>query len=305
MIRIRKLTAKDLPEVRQMDPDFFLMLTEHQDVLRDCVHTAYAGRRFLGACFLYAGPSFLKIFEKELPVYHLHMMISSVSGTEEEADTLSCLTDALRKDTRRIRKNFPRKKIVLRTWVRENAVYAQDFFLYKGFRAVREMKEFTFDLTADIPAPVFPEGLHPEILDAADREQLKAYEKGSNEAFRVANSLGDVLFQCRDGKGKIYVLRAPEGRVLSGILTFRLSDTECAAENIFTVPDRQKEGLAGGLLDHALREMKENGYKTAVLSVFGEDVVSCSFYRNRGFSARDSRLELWYDDTNVTDIPLY
>lgn len=304
MIRIRKLTAKDLPKVRQMDPDFFLTLMEHKDVLLDCVYTAYAGRRFLGACFLYAGPSFLKIFERELPVYHLHMMIASVSGTEEEADALSRLTDALMKDTQRIRKNFPRKKIVLRTWVRESAVYTRDFFLYKGFRPVREMKEFAFDLTADLPAPVFPEGLQPETLDIMEQEQLKAYEKSSNEAFLVTNSLSDVLFQCRDGNGKIYVLRE-EGRVLSGILAYQINDDACAAENIFTVPDHQKEGLAGSLLMHVLHEMKKKGHKTVILSVFEEDAAAIRFYQDKGFYARDSRLELWYDDGNVTDIPLY
>ena len=288
-----------------MDPDLFLMLTEDVDVLKEYAHAAYSGNRFLGAAFLYQGPSFRFIEQRELPVYHLHMMISTVSGDEIEYAAISRLMDQLISDVEEIKSRYSGKKIVLRAWVQEEEKAALEFFLEKGFSIARVMPEFCFDLNEEIEEPSFPEGLKPEILSLNDPMAFAAFIESCEESFFVANSPEALRFQCASSGGKMYALRDTNGRVISGVITWDVDEESAATENIFTVPDRRKEGLAGSLLNHVLLILKHEDKKWAILSVFGEDANAIRFYLKRGYILTDSRYELWYDTEKRDFTPLY
>lgn len=304
MIRLLGIKEKDLEKVRILDPDFFSMLTGSGDVIRSSVRGAYQGQRFLGAAFLYAGPSYLVIEERKLPVYHLHFRMLSVPGEERQAEAIDLLTDALIQDTETIRKAHPGKRIVLRTWVREEEKALQEFYLFKGFHVARVMPRLVFDLQEEFEKPSFPEGLRPELLKM-DEESLQAYKKSNQAAFYVADSLEALKLQCRLYDGKIYVLRGKDRRVLSSVTCWKNSETSASTENVFTIPEKQRQGLMDALLFHVLSELQKEGYKEAELSVFGNDSRALQFYLKRGYVLRDSRLELWYDSAKISDLPLY
>ena len=305
MIKIVPLAEQDLAKVREMDPDLFLMLTEDGDVLKEYAHSAYSGERFLGAAFLYQGPSFRVIGQRKLPVYHLHMMISTVPGDEMEYAAINRLMDQLISDVEEIRSLYPGNKIVLRAWVQEEEKAALEFFFEKGFSIARVMPEFTYDLSEEVEEPLFPEGMKPEILSMEDAASFEAFVKSSEESFFVANSPEALHFQCTSANGKIYVLRDPDGRVVSGVVRWDIDQGAAATENIFTVPDHRNKGLAGALLNYVLLELQKEHKEWAVLSVFGEDSNALQFYLKRGFVLSDSRYELWYDTEKRDSMPLY
>jgi len=64
---------------------------------------------------------------------------------------------------------------------------------------------------------------------------------------------------------------------------------------VATRPERQRQGLAAMLLDHALAEVFGEGAVTAVLEVRRGNAAAQGLYRSRGFEVVAERLR-YYDD---------
>ena len=280
---VKALSAREFTELqgrKQYFPESFFAALDENDV-------------FSGFCYLYPDATFLQVEKRELPYYYIHGVFLAVPGSPEEVECTALLLERLQECYEDIREDYPRKRIILRTWCRAGALAKLEFLTGFGFRAMNVTqvmeKVLSEEFTDSDPAPV-EMSLKKELAP----EEIPDYLSANENAFSVPDSMEELKLKL-SGPGGGIALAKKEGKIIASVTVWEEDNETASTENIFCVDRYRNRGITTALILFTHRYLFAAGYKKARLTVFGDNLPAMNLYLKLGYEITDVILEMHYE----------
>ena len=85
------------------------------------------------------------------------------------------------------------------------------------------------------------------------------------------------------------------GSLIATVMTWRIDRETAATENICCREDFRRLGVTTGILANVLEELREEGFKTARLNIFSDNIPAYRLYRNLGYEIVRNLIEYHYE----------
>ena len=192
-------------------------------------------------------------------------------------------------------RGFPRVEVV---------AAAEDAPLYSavqrnGYALDREILRMWRVLAADLPEPVWPDGVTVRTYTDADAERVHALldeqYAGWDPTYVGRSHAGWLAFMTdhEDFDPEMWFLVERDGELIAGALHWRASDRRGWVKDIVVRKSERGRGLAKALLHHAFRAYAERGVERVGLKVDSTNPTGApQLYERLGF-VTDQRLEIW------------
>lgn len=182
----------------------------------------------------------------------------------------------------RAKADFPQKKAVLTVFITAEEFDETQALLHGGFVYNEVIPVLKYDIKDTVTHNALPNGVTIEKVgrdDDAIGEYLAATGAANNGH---ADSKAEYMF--RSGDESFLSFRAVYGgKTVGGISVWNIGEKHCATENIFTIPEFRKKGIASELIATAFEEIKNRGATKATLSMLGSNVKAMRLYQKIGY----------------------
>ncbi|HAG70392.1 MAG TPA: hypothetical protein DCL38_10550 [Lachnospiraceae bacterium] len=302
-----KITAYDPKfdrELKELDPDIYLEVKHHRDVMKNDILAAVtekSGKAVLcGIGYLLASSSYRLIEVKKLTEYYIHAIFRAFGRAEAEGSVLllGSLIDRFKVHV----KNNPSKELYLRLWCRSTDTAYLELLKETGFvhrNTMFVMKRDLQKLSGLTPRVLFSKaarfnsGLLVKKTEPSE-PLLNEYIHVNEAAFNLPDSLDDLLFKLGYYNGCLYCAFLGD-KLAASVTTWRITEAAYATENIFCDPVCQDQGITRALLGFVLHSLKREGKREAVLTVYEEDLPALSLYTGMGYIKTHTLLEMHYE----------
>ena len=324
MIRIRPFGEADLPVIQNISPDMAEELRNFPNVLlRTAVvaEEASGGRKggalkLLGAAYLTAAPSFLHPEFGDGRCF-LRANFQALPGTEQEIEVSELLLRSLQKSLRKLQEKDPSHRIILQLFSDARKLAYMEFLMDCGFfpRYLMQVMErelegpfegFPLQGSLDFGESLQASGkLSSDRTDEAalsltlhtDPDEHAYFEKHSaafSEAFGgMPESTEELSYQMRHG-AKVWAVM--DGEKLAAAVTAIPADSETVmTEKVFCRKEYRRRGITEAMLRTVLRNLRDEGYKKARLTLFSDNLPAWNLYRKLGYELSENIIEFHYE----------
>lgn len=301
--------------IKAIDPVLFYSIRYHGDVIKESVCLAVEEDELIGAGFLKAGATFLKVEEEQLPYYFIHAEYQADEEADEESQVIASgmLLEELKERFDLIQERYSDKRLILRLFCNAEKTAYLEFLMYYGFRPmrispimVRDLSDESYEMTSDMDEAQEKNNPETEILldngevlvikemDPEDEEFAREYTITNREAFEVEDSINELRFTMGGQDAHVYAVMK-DRRVIAAVTTWCVYEGRSATENIFCAKDYRNMGITSSLIEYVLSILKGRGYKTASLTLFGDNQPACRLYMKLGYEVEGEMLECHYE----------
>lgn len=297
-MKITNFKDEYLPQLQELS--FFMWLRVQWDstIMRDNVFAAIDEEELLlGICALCCDGTWYYIDDErtDIPLYRLQMEVcikeecSAADKVERE------LIHAAKQRLQQLKEKYPDKKLCIRCWCEEKDYHKQQQLLELGFSGHNIVWIMGFDLeNTEIPQIEESEDVSIDFMENTD-EAIKEYLAANSLGYdNVQDAEGELRFRLGDERTKVLVARS-DGKIVSSVTTWHISDENAATENIFTIPEFRRRKVGSRIVTKSLSYLKENGYKLATLTCVGDNVRAIALYNNIGYKVVGHLLEMHWE----------
>jgi ribosomal protein S18 acetylase RimI-like enzyme len=213
---------------------------------------------------------------------------------DEDEEIKDALLDAMIVRAKEIKAQHPEKRIVIAQYTDTDDLPELSYYLKRGFTVYDTIAVFKYDLSRVIPQYPLPEGvqIRPYVLDNNEaREQYHQAELASFDG--VAWSMNQLAWMQGAEEMKNFCAFSGD-QFLGNTSTWKIAEGHSATENVFVIPEWQKQGIARNLLCTALEYLKDQGKTIATLGTHGTNKKAIRLYTQIGYELDRFRLTLGY-----------
>lgn len=288
--------------VQNIDMVTYYTIKYHKDVIEGSVCVAAEDGQAVAVGLLKAGSTFLKIDELDLPYYYIHAEFLADTGadTEMQVEASEMILEELKDRFDAIQKKHPTKRLILRLWCNSEKTAYQEFLMAHGFRPMRvtpimerELTDEDMQFNSEL-IKVGSEKFLIREMDPEDEDFAREYLITNGEAFEVADSINELRFVMGGEDSHVFAVMKGE-RVIAALTTWVVSEGRAATENIFCATEYRNRGITTALIEYALGFLREEGFETASLTVFGDNQPAVQLYLKLGYEIAGNMLELHYE----------
>lgn len=211
----------------------------------------------------------------------------------EESEVLPFLLKKAKERFDAIVRTTGKKNCKLVLWFDEGEILEIQTFLHEDFLLGEICPVLKYDLTKEIKQRQLPEGYTIEKLEINDENVSKYLNATALANEGCPDSEGELRFRSFDQSFEIYVLKVGE-TIVSSMTLWNIGEERSATENIFTIPEYQKQGLAKQIIGYGLQVLKDRGKKIATLSMRGTNRRAMRLYQSLGYELMYCQLEVQY-----------
>lgn len=124
-----------------------------------------------------------------------------------------------------------------------------------------------------------------------DVEKYIAATKEANDG--IADSVNELWFLHGGGNYSIYLLMDGE-TIVSAASSWRITKERSAIENIFTAKEYRRKGMAKTIMLYTLKQIQNENYRLATLSMVGRNIKALRLYQSLGFELFYNQIEMIY-----------
>ena len=286
---IRKYQDSDLNFVQKNDLLASLEIQYHKDVDKDNIYTVTGNDGEIKGV-LY----FRYHYTWELETAERNRIVFNIVESEAGESVKEEMIEHAKKWCQNMKIECSAKKVCLSTWIDDTDYTALQFYLSHGFTEELPCPCHKFDLEQNIPEYPVLDGMRIEQLPFEPESVNKFIEASKEANGGVPDSINELWFMSGDDSYKIFVLM-DGNRIVSSASIWRINEERSAIENIFTTSAYRNHNMARCIIAYALRQQKEMGYKTATLSMRGNNKKALQLYQSLGFKLYYNQIELRYE----------
>ena len=298
MIKIVNFTDEYISQLQEIDFIMSLRVQWDSTVARENVFAAVdENNKLLGICALCCDGTWYYIDDDrtDIPLYRMQMEIcidEDINGAETVEKKL---TEAAQKRLALYKEKYPDKKLCIRCWCEEGEYEVQQRLLEMGFsghNVVWIMKANLEQVAMD--TVVMPDNLSFEILENND-ESMKEYLEANCLGYdNVQDAEGELRFRLGDERTKVFVTRC-NGKIVSSVTVWHISDERAATENIFTIPEYRRQKMSTITILKAFEYLKNKGYRIATLTCVGDNSNAIALYNKLRYKVMGHQLEMHWE----------
>ncbi|MBR6405709.1 MAG: GNAT family N-acetyltransferase [Lachnospiraceae bacterium] len=295
MIRVRLFREADLPEVREMNPDMAEEICDFSELIPESIVAAEEEDRFLGAAYLAKTSSFMRPELGDGRCF-VRGRFRAVPGDALEIEASEALLHALQESVRKLQDQDPEHRVILQIFRDAKELLFTEFMMDCGFFPQHMMLAMERDLSLPLEGLAeLPEGFC--LTRHADPDEFSYFEKHSalsSEAFGgMPDSIEELRFQIRHGT---IVWAVTEGeKLIASMATAKINAETTATERIFCRKEYQRRGITTTMMSAVLRELAEQGYQRARLTLFSDNLPAWNLYRKLGYELTETMMEYHYE----------
>lgn len=295
MIRVRLFREKDLPAVRETDPDMAEEICDFPELIPGSIVIAEERGRFLGAAYLAKTPSFLRPELGDGRCF-VRGAFRAVPGDSLEIEASEALLYALQESVRKLQERDKQHRIILQIYRDAKELLFTEFMMDCGFfpRHLMQAMERDLSILSEMPADL-PEGLcltrHTDPDEFAFFKKLSAL---SEEAFGgIPESIEALRFRIRHGAAVFAVMEGE--KLIAAMTTAGIDEETAAAEGIFCRKEYQRRGITAAMMTAVLENLAAEGFRRVRLTLFSDNLPAFSLYRKLGFELAENIIEFHYE----------
>ena len=304
MIKTVPYDAKFDRELELLDRDTYLELKYHGDVIQKDVTAAVCysdhKERLAGVGYLLA-PSVSRLTDHNPGRFFFHVIFRGFGEDEAEASVL--LLDALMERFLVHVSEHPEKKLCLRLWCRNTDTAYMELLTDMGFLPCDTMYVMKKDLSKSkgmALSSFIKKAVGNDLKLVIARPDpsegfLREYCAANEKSFGEPCSIDDLRFKLSRCQGAVYCAFLDD-RLASCVTTWRVSDSICATENIFCLPENRNLGITRALLGYVLNILKKAGMTQAALTVRKSEVPAIRLYTSFGYKITHTLYEMRFGD---------
>lgn len=294
---IRNANSKDAEKIEKFGFVLKMLYLYHQDLEHLNMFFAVDGDdEVLAVAHLMPHDTFHAVGREQEQdfVYHLTYEITFAEGAES-TQVKDALTQALIGRCREIKALNPHKRIAMSQYMDADSLEELGYYLARGFCIYDTIVVFKFDLSRELPNHPLPEGVQVVPFPLQSRAAQEQYHQAELAAFNgVAWSLNHLGWMEGSPEMK-HFCAFYEDRLIGSTSTWRITEERSATENVFVVPEWQKQGIALNLLRAALNDLKNQGKMVATLGTYGTNCKAIRLYTRFGYELIGFRFNIGYE----------
>lgn len=290
---IRPLEKRDLAAVALLDGPLFAALQHHGDYALENTAALWQEKALLGVgCLKRHGSWHVPRERGLLRKITLSLHTPTDLSEDEEERRRSLLVNALRRRFSEIAADQPAGQATLQAYVDAEDGPVLQLLVEKGFFFSAVLPVMGRELDSPLPEAALPEGLRIVELPL-DETGLARYLAADARAYRegIPTSPEEVRALPRRKDFHCFVALAGD-EVVGSVSTWGAEDGRGETERVFVTPEWQRRGVAKALLCHALRGLREAGYRLATLTVRGTNQGAMALYTSLGYTLRFLLVEM-------------
>lgn len=304
-MNITKYDEKYDNAMEELDQLSFWTVKYHGDLIKESCRLAVEDDELIGMVYLLKRSSFLAIDTNDLAYYELILDYQMNWEKPNATEALELLLAEMKKCCDDISRNYPGKRIFIKTWVSEEEHERIEFFLKQGFvigRCTPILVRKLDNCTALGDESV--RKLQVELEDGVKELEIKAldfdenvmaeYAKSNGSAFVIPDSVTDLWFKLNDPEIKVFAAVCGE-RIVASVMIWRINEKRGATENIFCIDEFRRKGVTSAVINYACEYLKKEGFEEASLSVYQDNTPAILLYERMGYRYEKLNLGLQYE----------
>ena len=289
IISARKFSEKDLTYVQKHNFILSLQIQYCGDFSRDDAFTAVNGSGDV------LGVAALQLHHQWDCCNGANEIIVNLCVGNFSEDAITVLLGEIKNRYRKIHEEHKDINVRLLTWVKDDDVRQAQAFLKNGFWMGKTIPVLNCIIPKEIPQVDIPQGIEISRLEMND-ENIKAYTAATALANDgVPDSINELYFRLNDPGVKVFAAKDGE-KIVAGITVWNQGEENGATENIFTIPEYRRKNLARGVIAAGMKSLKDDGMKTATLSVIGDNSRAMRLYQSIGYELKYYIMGIVYKD---------
>lgn len=302
-MKIAEYSEKYDEALKSIDELSFLTVKYHQDVIKSSVCVALKGKKVMGAGFLKAGATFLRI-EDDLPYYFIHAeyFADNTADPVDQIEASEMILEELKDCFNSIQDTYPHKRLILRLWSDSKKTAYLEFLIFHGFRPMRIspvlVRELDDECDSEELSEIIDTGTCEKLvikdMDPNDDRFMEEYLITNGEAFEVPDSAQELKFITGGEDSHVFAVMSGN-RVIASVTTWKISEKRAATENIFCAADHRRRGITAYLINYVCSFLYKKGYSEASLSVFGDNQPAEQLYLKLGYMLEGCMIECHYE----------
>ncbi|RKN64894.1 GNAT family N-acetyltransferase [Paenibacillus ginsengarvi] len=220
-------------------------------------------------------------------VYRLSLDTAFNDEVPVPADVESRLIDRLLERAREMKAPYPGKRLRVCRYFRADDVEDIDLYLSKGFLHYDSHHIMRRDLNEPIPEYALPEGVRVRHWTMDTPEEQLQYQRaeslaGEGDPRHEAWTLNRLRWYKAGPEWDTFTAFA-DGQPIGSVMTWGISPSRSATENIFVVPAWRRQRIASHLIAHAMRFVQARGKSEVTLGVYGDNKRAIALYKSMGY----------------------
>ncbi|OKP92736.1 GNAT family N-acetyltransferase [Paenibacillus sp. P32E] len=294
---IRNPQEEDAAQIESLDFVLNMLFLYHGDLAKQNMFCAVNGAgEIVAVAHLMEHDTFHAVRQAEDSNFVRYLTFDIIFADNREDERVKdALTAALIGRSRDIKAEYPDKRIVMANYFDTDNLKELSYYLARGFTIFDTIVVFKYDLEQEIPRYPLPDGVQvqPFVLD--NSEALEKYHQAELASFDgVAWSMNQLSWM--QGAQEMVNFCAFHGsELIANTSTWRISEERSATENVFVIPEWQKQGIARNIICTALDYLKTQGKTIATLGTHGNNQKAIRLYTQIGYELYGFRLTVGYE----------
>ncbi|MCL6602155.1 MAG: GNAT family N-acetyltransferase [Paenibacillus sp.] len=294
---IRNPQEKDAEQIGKLDFVLQMVYLYHGDLdKRNMFCAVNEDEEIVAVAHLMEHDTFHAVQQVEDRNFIRYLTFEITFGDNKEDERVkNALTEALIRRSREIKAQYPDKRIVMAQYVDTDNLKELSYFFAHGFTIFNTIVVFKFDLAREIPRYPLPEGVRVQPFALDNSEAKEKYNQAELASFDgVAWSMNHLGWM--QGAQEMVNFCAFHGsELIANTSTWRISEERSVTENVFVVPEWQKQGIARSIICTALDYLKTQGKTIATLGTHGNNQKAIRLYQQIGYELYGFRLTIGYE----------
>ncbi|OKP75867.1 hypothetical protein A3842_18975 [Paenibacillus sp. P3E] len=294
---IRNPQEEDAAQIESLDFVLNMLFLYHGDLDKQNMFCAVNGAgEIVAVAHLMEHDTFHAVRQADDSNFVRYLTFDIIFADNREDERVKdALTTALIRRSRDIKAQYPDKRIVMANYFDTDNLKELSYYLARGFTIFDTIVVFKYDLEQEIPRYPLPDGVQvqPFVLD--NSEALEKYHQAELASFDgVAWSMNQLSWM--QGAQEMVNFCAFHGsELIANTSTWRISEERSATENVFVIPEWQKQGIARNIICTALDYLKTQGKTIATLGTHGNNQKAIRLYTQIGYELYGFRLTVGYE----------
>ncbi|OKP88172.1 hypothetical protein A3844_08755 [Paenibacillus helianthi] len=294
---IRNPQEEDAAQIESLDFVLNMLFLYHGDLDKQNMFCAVNGAgEIVAVAHLMEHDTFHAVRQADDSNFVRYLTFDIIFADNREDERVKdALTTALIRRSRDIKAQYPDKRIVMANYFDTDNLKELCYYLARGFTIFDTIVVFKYDLEQEIPRYPLPDGVQvqPFVLD--NSEALEKYHQAELASFDgVAWSMNQLSWM--QGAQEMVNFCAFHGsELIANTSTWRISEERSATENVFVIPEWQKQGIARNIICTALDYLKTQGKTIATLGTHGNNQKAIRLYTQIGYELYGFRLTVGYE----------
>ncbi|MFB5676602.1 GNAT family N-acetyltransferase [Paenibacillus terreus] len=288
---IRNYEPKDAKDVAEFNLLFNLAYQYNEDFKPANIFCAELEGRVVASGHLEPTDSCEYLGREGKDAAYIHRFLfdtDSIQGCDHlESDLFDRITDRAME----IKQSYPLKRIQIGHTCSHNDFQYIDFLLLNGFYHELNYLIMRRDLTKPLPELSNRYGIEVKRWAMESEEEKNLYLQAEKDGFDGESWSKERLTWFQHGSEWDTFTAFHDHQPISSCMTWGISSERSATEQIFTVPEWRRRGVAKLAIVEALKFLRDQKQKSeATLGVIGSNAAAINLYKSLGYELIDIHL---------------